>query len=302
MNAYYEEKSDFKKNGSAKSWKFLKTVIQTKKSASNGTILAFKTDAGVITKESEVGTSLNKHFTNFVSPNIVTKEESYRFINNIFKDLKRNKTISPKTFAFTKISVIDVSEAIDHLDSASSDGISNKPVKLLKHCSAELVNILTKLFNNCLSTGTMPKEWKTAIVSPLYTGKDPDDCVDSYRGISILTPINKAFERILSKQILNYFESNMLLSINTFKKNIMDVITTRTKSGEHSLSFFLVSVMNMVIKDSFLLGIALYKKFISTIFSNLFDSFNQLFKNDFIFSFYFLFSNIFCRLARISGL
>jgi hypothetical protein len=151
----------------------------------------------------------------------VTKEESYRFINNIFKDLKRNKTISPKTFSFTKISVIDVSEAIDHLDSASSAGISNIPVKLLKHCSAELVNILTKLFNNCLSSGIMPKEWKTAIVSPLYKGKGPDDCVDSYRGISILTPINKAFERILSKQILNYFESNMLFaeSQHGFRKN-----------------------------------------------------------------------------------
>jgi hypothetical protein len=45
--------------------------------------------------------------------------------------------------------------------------------------------------------------------------------VDSYRGIAILTPINKAFERILSKQIVNYFESNSLFvdSQHGFRKN-----------------------------------------------------------------------------------
>ena len=70
-------------------------------------------------------------------------------------------------------------------------------------------------------------------------------------------------------------------SLNKYiQKNIMDVITTRTKSGEHSLSFFLISFINLVIKDSFLLEFTLYKKFISTNFSNLFDSFSQLFKNE----------------------
>jgi hypothetical protein len=52
----------------------------------------------------------------------------------------------------------------------------------------------------------MPKEWKTAIVSPLYKGKGADDCVDGYRGISILTPINKKKRLREFYQILNYFE------------------------------------------------------------------------------------------------
>ena len=70
-------------------------------------------------------------------------------------------------------------------------------------------------------------------------------------------------------------------SLNKYiQKNIMDVITTRTKSGEQSLSFFLVSFINFVIKDSFLLEFPFYKKFISINFSNLFDSFNNLFKNE----------------------
>jgi hypothetical protein len=67
----------------------------------------------------------------------------------------------------------------------------------------------------------MPSEWKKAVVNPLYKGKGQHDSVDSYRGIAILTPINKAFERILSKQIVNYFKSNSLFveSQHGFRKN-----------------------------------------------------------------------------------
>ncbi len=41
-----------------------------------------------------------------------------------------------------------------------------------------------------------------------------------------------------------------------------------------------VIYLNFVIKDSFLLEFPFYKKFISTNFSNLFDFFNNLFKNE----------------------
>jgi hypothetical protein len=58
----------------------------------------------------------------------------------------------------------------------------------------------------------MPSEWKKAVVNPLYKGKGPLDSVDSNRGIAILTPINKAFERILSKQIVNYLNRILFLS------------------------------------------------------------------------------------------
>ncbi len=53
-----------------------------------------------------------------------------------------------------------------------------------------------------------------------------------------------------------YIRPQRTASLNKYiQKNIVDVITTRTKSGEHSLSFFLVSFINLVIKDSFLLEI-----------------------------------------------
>ena len=46
-------------------------------------------------------------------------------------------------------------------------------------------------------------------VSPLHK-KGGIDCIDNYRGISVLPPISKIFEKILAKQITEYFNSNNL--------------------------------------------------------------------------------------------
>ena len=72
--------------------------------------------------------------------------------------------------------------------------------------------IFTKLFNYCITTYSIPSEWKTAVVTPLYKNKGSRTDLNNYRGISILAPLSKIFEKLLSQQISEYFESNSLLS------------------------------------------------------------------------------------------
>ncbi len=117
------------------------------------------------------------------------------------------------------------------------------------------------------------------ISCPIDTG-----CSIGFR-FSVFKIMNEFYLENIKARVCHLSNKNIrpqrTASLNKYiQKNIMDVISTRTKSGEHSLSFFLVSFINLVIKDSFLLEITVYKKFISTNFSNLFDSFNQLFKNE----------------------
>ena len=45
---------------------------------------------------------------------------------------------------------------------------------------------------------------------PLFKGKDSSTSFDNYRGISVVTPIGKAFACIFNKQVINYFEKNRL--------------------------------------------------------------------------------------------
>ena len=70
--------------------------------------------------------------------------------------------------------------------------------------------LLTKLFNHCIDIGKFPIEWKSALVTPLYKNKGVRSDFNNYRGISVLPPIAKIFEKILAMQITIYFNMNGL--------------------------------------------------------------------------------------------
>ena len=59
-------------------------------------------------------------------------------------------------------------------------------------------------------TNSIPSEFKCAIVTPLYKGKGSKREINNYRGISVLPPLAKLFEKVLASQIFDYFESNKL--------------------------------------------------------------------------------------------
>ena len=57
------------------------------------------------------------------------------------------------------------------------------------------------MFNGCLREGSVPKEWKSAFIVPLYKGKgDHLECAN-YRGISLLSVVGKVYGTILIERI-----------------------------------------------------------------------------------------------------
>ena len=92
------------------------------------------------------------------------------------------------------------------LGNNSSSEITDIPVK---HCSGVLSPILASLFNHFIDTGDIPHDLKCAIAFPLFKKGDITNC-DNYRGISVLSPFAKVFEKFIAAQILRYFDDNNL--------------------------------------------------------------------------------------------
>jgi hypothetical protein len=83
---------------------------------------------------------------------------------------------------------------------AESDGI---PPRIIQNCAENLSFSLSALFNYSLSTGKIPRDWKTANVIPIHkTGNKSDPC--NYKPISITSSVCKVLEEINSGTVLEF--------------------------------------------------------------------------------------------------
>ncbi len=101
-------------------------------------------------------------------------------------------------------------KCLKETNAVKSDGIS---LGFRKDPLYGIAFYLTCITNTSVVTGTFPSAWKHALVVPLFKGGDTDS-VNNYRAISFLPTVSKTLESIVADQLINYLESNKLLSIS----------------------------------------------------------------------------------------
>ena len=81
----------------------------------------------------------------------------------------------------------------------------------LKEVSEELAPLYTQLFQRSLDEGTVPKQWRTADVSPIFKKGEKYDPAN-YRPVSLTAVTSKCLEHIIAKSIMSHLEDNGLLT------------------------------------------------------------------------------------------
>src|SRR5271156_5689190 len=110
---------------------------------------------------------------------------------------------------FNVVKESEISQLLTHSPSKSCS-LDPIPTHVLKNCET-IVSPLTKLVNMSLSTGTVPKCFKHALVTPLIKNTKLDsNSMSSHRPISNLLNSSKLLERCVSKQLSNYLSSGGL--------------------------------------------------------------------------------------------
>ena len=152
---------------------------------------------------SEMAEAFNCHFANIGHdlardiPSADTVPERYLISTNA-------------TFSFKSCSSNEVRKLLEKLDTKKSNGLDNFPSRMLKMAAGVLAPSLAFLFNQSISSGIVPTEWKLARVTPIFKkGKRQD--VNHYRPISIIPAVAKVFERIIYDQFFKYLSDNDLL-------------------------------------------------------------------------------------------
>ena len=84
-------------------------------------------------------------------------------------------------------------------------------IRILKICGKSICRPLELIFNECISNGIFPSEWKKVNVVPIHK-KNDRQCFENYRPISLLPICDKILERLIFDEMFPFFIKNGLIS------------------------------------------------------------------------------------------
>ena len=99
-----------------------------------------------------------------------------------------------------KIEEEEVKEAIKRMRKGKATGPDDIPTEAFLSLGDYGVRLLTSLFNNIISHGSMPVEWSTSTTIPIYKKGDPLNC-ENYRPVRLLCHAMKIYERVLERRL-----------------------------------------------------------------------------------------------------
>lgn len=178
--------------------KILGRVTKEKK-----TTKQFKKRGSTITNKTDIANEFNLFFSTI-------GEKLSNAIPDTGEDYLRNLPNQPKEiFKFEQTDEETIGLIIDKMESKKSssfDTISNFHLKSLK---SSLLLPLKIAVNKSLLEGTFPNQYKLAKVVPLFKAGDRED-FNNYRPISLLATISKIFEKVVHRQLYDFFSEHYM--------------------------------------------------------------------------------------------
>ena len=185
---------ELKENNTKPMWQFIKS--QNKE---NIGVASLQKEDGNLTKNSkEKAEILNKQFQS-----VFTKDDN----------TSNPEMLGPSYPSIDEL-VIDINgveKLLSNLKVNKAAGPDELSGHLLKELAKEIAPILTAIFTQSLKTGTLPKDWLTANVAPIYKKGDKNKA-ENYRPVSLTCICCKIMEHILCRHMLNHMDQHNILT------------------------------------------------------------------------------------------
>ena len=157
----------------------------------------------VLSTPFDKATAFNDHFSSiFVNENMAPIEAL---------KMELSKSWSEVHTSDVEISRDDVLQLLLSIDVHKASGPDGIPGRLLKEGAHWIATPIQKLFNLSPNQGSLPREWVTANVSPVFK-KGNKHLPINYRPISLTCIVVKILERIVYNTLVEFLSSNDKLS------------------------------------------------------------------------------------------
>ena len=201
---YYRKIISSHTNSTTNLWKIFGKILNKKKVKHKITNSLLIDDVKV-TEPQIITNSFNNFFCE------VGEQLADKFDNvNISEHKKFLKDPAPQSIFLHNTNVTEIINTVRNLKNSNSTGHDEISTKFIKLSLPILAPALVKIFNLSLSSGIYPDRLKIAKVIPIFK-KGSHTSLNNYRPISILSSINKIFEKIIYSRLTKYIDKFQLL-------------------------------------------------------------------------------------------
>jgi hypothetical protein len=109
------------------------------------------------------------------------------------------------------VTTAGVEKLLTNLQAHKAAGPDNVPARVLKECAPSVAPILQKIYQKSILTGTLPGDWLSANVTPIFK-KGDRSLPSNYRPVSLTSIASKQLEHILHSNIMGHLDSFSLLN------------------------------------------------------------------------------------------
>ena len=191
-------------------WKLVKNVRQPKQAS---TIAIRNRQGRVVQEMDEVVEAWRDHFS-FLS----RKKDSDKYDNEHYKmvtqKVKEWSTCQDQgTFMVDPLRHAEIRKAINKLNKGKATGCDGVSAEHLQFAGNKIIDVLTGIFQRVVTLEYVPTNFRLGTQIPLYKGKNT--CTldqNNYRGITLLTSLNKVFEILLWERVKGWWESEQVIS------------------------------------------------------------------------------------------
>ena len=156
-----------------------------------------QSESGLVSDTCQKAEILNNHYGS-----VFTKDDT----NNI-PVMQSNPF--PTMFDY-EISAPGVLKLLKELNPHKASGPDKIPTYILRECAEEIAPILTRIFNQSIEEGTVPQDWLSANVCPVYK-KGKRSLPINYRPISLTSVACKTLEHIIAHNIMRHIDMHKIL-------------------------------------------------------------------------------------------
>ena len=201
---YYTKYFNQYSNNIKKVWQGIKGIINIKAKDQNSPN-CIEVDNQLITDNKEICNKFNDYFST-VADKILAKNKT-PILQRFDKFLPKS---NPNSFVFEPSTPNEVFLLITKLNINKGTGPNGIPTDILKAINNIICIPLSMIYNMCIAKGIHPSKLKLAHALPIFK-KGSRLLVSNYRPISLLSNLNKIFEKIMHKRIYAFLEKYDIL-------------------------------------------------------------------------------------------